>query len=104
MNEHPQRSLIETPTFLNYPHGFAPDISQHTQVGLIEVAQAADTPVEGDRDEVERAERGEVPFHVRQHKVTVFRRGITVEDFLSFRGAVQDILYPEDKGNQNFSA
>ena len=84
VDEHPQRSLIEAPTLLDHPRGFATYALQHAEVGLVEITQAVDASVEGDRDEVERAEGVEIPFHVWQHKVTVFWRGVTVEDLLGF--------------------
>lgn len=42
---------------------------QHAEMVLVEVPKAANASVERDRDEVERAERREIPLHVRQDKV-----------------------------------
>lgn len=72
---------------------------QHAEMVLVEVPKAANASVERDRDEVERAERPEIPLHVRQDKVPRFGRGVAEEDFLDFGGTVEDVLYPEGAGS-----
>ncbi len=100
MDEHPQRSLIEAPTLLDHPRGFTADALQHAEVSLVEIAQASYSPVEGDRDEVQRAECSEVPFHVWEHQVAVLGRGIAVQDLLRLRSAVEDIFHPECRAHE----
>lgn len=59
-----------------------------------QVAKAAYAPVERDGHQIERAERGQVPFHVGKNDIAQVGREVAVEDFLGFRGAVEDVLNP----------
>ncbi len=76
------------------PRGLSPDAPQHAEVRLGEVAEAAYVSVERDGDEVERAERGEVPLHVWQNEVAGLGGGVAKDDLLGFRGAVEYVLDP----------
>ncbi len=76
------------------PRGLSSNVPQHAEVRLGEVAEAAYVPVERDGDEVERAERGEVPLHVWQNEVAGLGGGVAEDDLLGFRGAVEYVLDP----------
>ena len=53
VDEHPEGSRRKSPPFLHHSGCLAANAGQHAEMALIEIAEAADASVEGDRDEVE---------------------------------------------------
>lgn len=103
MDEHAQGPMLKPPALLRDARSLAADAREHGEVRLVEVAKAADTAVEGDRDEVERAERGEVPLHVGEEHVACGGGWVAEEDLVGLGCAGQDVLNPVRAGEYRSS-
>lgn len=95
MHKAPELAGLKRPALLYDTVRLAPDALEHWDVHAPQVAEAAHAVSKRERDEVERGDGREVPFHVWEDEepVRVCRRRAKKHLF-SFGGARQDVLYP----------